>query len=193
MLPTMVRCRVRATQSSTTCPSSSTAMRDSCLVALMTISRDMEIQSTLSTRMTRGLTIYFAGAISGGRADVSHYRQIVQALENDGHYVLAGAVASEEVSAHGESIDAAAIWARDLSWSQEADVLVAEVSLPSTGVGYEVSAARYRYGKQVICLYRAGHTKRCSPMSAGDAGVDLIEYEETPEMLIHCGLRWRNT
>src|SRR5207302_2372936 len=41
MLPTMVRCRVRSTHSSTTCPSSSTAMRDSCLVALMTISRDI--------------------------------------------------------------------------------------------------------------------------------------------------------
>ncbi len=63
-------------------------------------------------------------------------------------------------------------------------MLVAEVSLPSTGVGYEVAAARYRYGKPVICLYRAGHTKRCSAMIAGDAGVELIEYEETPEMLI---------
>ena len=134
--------------------------------------------------MTRGLTIYFAGAISGGRADVAHYRQIVQALEDDGHYVLAGAVASEEVGAHGESIDVAAIWARDLSWIEEADVLVAEVSLPSTGVGYEVATARYRYGKPVICLYRAGHTKRCSAMIAGDTGVELIEYEDTPEMLI---------
>src|SRR5258708_23503590 len=185
MLPTMVRCRVRSTQSSTTCPSSSTAMRDSCLGELMTSSRDMEIQFTLSTRMTSGLAICFAGAISGGRADVSHYRHIVQALEDDGHYVLAGAVASEEVSAHGENIDAAAIWARDLSWIEEADVLVAEVSLPSTGVGYEVSAARYRYGKPVICLYRAGHTKRCSAMIAGDARVDLIEHEETPDRLIH--------
>jgi 2'-deoxynucleoside 5'-phosphate N-hydrolase len=134
--------------------------------------------------MTRGLTIYFAGAISGGRADVSHYRTIVQALEEAGHYVLAGAVASEEVSAHGENIDAGAIWTRDLSWIEEADVLVAEVSLPSTGVGYEVATARYRYGKPVVCLYRAGHTKRCSAMIAGDSGVELIGYQETPEMLV---------
>ena len=134
--------------------------------------------------MLRGLTIYFAGAISGGRADVAHYRQIVQALEDDGHYVLAGAVASEEVGAQGESLDAAAIWARDLSWIEEADVLVAEVSLPSTGVGYEVAVARFRHGRPVICLYRPGHTKRCSAMIAGDAGVELLEYEETSEMLI---------
>lgn len=129
------------------------------------------------------LTIYFAGAISGGRADVAHYRAIVEALEADGHRVLAGAVASEDVGAHGESLDAAAIFARDLGWIREADVLVAEVSLPSTGVGYEVATARYEYRKPVICLYRAAFTKRCSAMVAGDAGVELIEYSETPDML----------
>src|SRR5437016_2894237 len=41
MFPTIVRCRVRSTHSSTACPSSRTAIRDSCLVALMTISRAM--------------------------------------------------------------------------------------------------------------------------------------------------------
>jgi len=97
--------------------------------------------------------------------------------------VLAGAVASEEVTAHGEPLDPCAIFTRDLKWIEEADVLVAEVSVPSTGVGYEIAAARYRFGRPVICLYRAGHTKRCSAMVAGDAGVELIEYEEAAEML----------
>ena len=129
------------------------------------------------------LTLYFAGAISGGRADVGHYRAIVAALEADGHRVLAGAVASEDVGAHGESLEAAAIFTRDLAWIEEADVLVAEVSVPSTGVGYEIAAMRYRFGRPVICLYRAGHTKRCSAMVAGDAGVELIEYEDAEEML----------
>src|SRR5947208_2605580 len=129
------------------------------------------------------LTIYFAGAISGGRADVGHYRAIVEALEAGGHRVLAGAVASEDVGAHGESLEAAAIFARDLGWIAEADVLVAEVSLPSTGVGYEIAAARHRFDRPVICLYRAGHTKRCSAMVAGDAGIELIEYDEDAEML----------
>jgi nucleoside 2-deoxyribosyltransferase len=129
------------------------------------------------------LTIYFGGAISGGRADVAHYRRIVDALQTDGHRVLAGAVASEDVSAHGEALDAEAIFARDLRWIEEADVLVAEVSMPSTGVGYEIAAARYRFGRPVVCLYRAGHTKRCSAMVAGDRGVALIEYEDAEEML----------
>ena len=129
------------------------------------------------------LTIYFAGAISGGRADVAHYRSVVEALTADGHRVLAGAVASEEVTAHGEALDPCAIFTRDLGWLSEADVIVAEVSVPSTGVGYEIAAARYRFGIPVVALYRAGHTKRCSAMVAGDAGVELIEYEDAEEML----------
>src|SRR5688572_30737435 len=104
MLPTIVRCRVRSTHSSTTCPSSSTAMRDSCLVALMTISRDMAAGIVDCALMP--LTIYFAGAITGGRGDVDHYRRIVAALEADGHRVLAGAVAAEHVGPSGEALDA---------------------------------------------------------------------------------------
>jgi len=129
------------------------------------------------------LTIYFAGAISGGRGDVAHYRQIVAVLERDGYRVLAGAVAAEHVGAGGESIEAPAIFDRDLGWIADADVLVAEVSVPSTGVGYEIATARYRHSIPVICLYRPAYTKRCSAMISGDRGIDLIEYTETTEML----------
>ena len=76
------------------------------------------------------LTIYFAGAISGGRGDVAHYRAIVAALERDGHRVLAGAVAAEHVGADGETLQTAAIFERDMQWIAHADVLVAEVSMP---------------------------------------------------------------
>ena len=104
------------------------------------------------------LTIYFAGAISGGRGDVAHYRDIVSALESDGHRVLAGAVAAEHVGADGERLESKAIFERDMQWIEEADVLVAEVSTPSTGVGYEIATARYRRDIPVICLYRPAYT-----------------------------------
>jgi nucleoside 2-deoxyribosyltransferase len=129
------------------------------------------------------LTIYFAGAITGGRADVAHYRRIVSALEEDGHRVLAGAVASETIGDSGEALDACAIFDRDVGWIAEADVLVAEVSMPSTGVGYEIATARYRDRIPVICLYRAEFTKRCTAMVAGDRGVELIAYEDASEMI----------
>jgi hypothetical protein len=130
------------------------------------------------------LTIYFAGAISGGRGDVAHYREIIGALERAGHRVLAGAVATEHVGADGESMEPTAIFNRDIGWIADADVLVAEVSIPSTGVGYEIATARYRFEIPVICLYRPAYTKRCTAMVGGDRGIDLIEYSDTAEMLI---------
>src|SRR3954469_15185717 len=128
-------------------------------------------------------TIYFAGAISGGRGDVALYRQIIAALKADGHPVPAGAVAAEHVPASGETLDSCAIFDRDLAWIAAADVLVAEVSMPSTGVGYEIASARYKYGIPVICLYRPAHTARCTAMVAGDRGIELIEYSEPSDLL----------
>jgi nucleoside 2-deoxyribosyltransferase len=128
-------------------------------------------------------TIYFAGAISGGRSDVALYREIIAALEAEGHHVLAGAVAAEHVTASGEALDSRAIFDRDLAWIAAADVLVAEVSMPSTGVGYEIASARYRYGIPVICHYRPAHTSRCTAMVAGDREIVLIEYSELADLL----------
>ncbi|HET7710469.1 MAG TPA: nucleoside 2-deoxyribosyltransferase [Thermoanaerobaculia bacterium] len=123
-------------------------------------------------------TIYFSGAITGGREDVGLYRRIIDALEAAGHRVLAGAVGAEHVGRNGESLDAAAIFLRDLAWVAESDVLVAEVSKPSLGVGYEIAAARYRYGVPVICLFRPAHVPRCSAMIAGDPDITTLFYRD---------------
>jgi hypothetical protein len=123
-------------------------------------------------------TIYFSGSISGGRHDVPLYRRIVAALEADGHRVLAGNVTADHIGADGEPIEPGAIFNRDLQWIDEADVLVAEVSMPSTGVGYEIATARYRHEMPVICLYRPAHTRRCTAMVAGDEAIRLIEYSD---------------
>lgn len=127
-------------------------------------------------------TIYFSGSISAGREDLPSYQRIVAALERAGHRVLAGTVTSSAVGAEGESRPAREIWERDMAWLAEAaaerGVLVAEVSRPSLGVGYEIAAARYRFAMPVICLYRPAFTSRCSGMIAGDPGVLLIEYTD---------------
>ena len=130
------------------------------------------------------LTIYFAGSISGGRTDVGLYRELIAALEADGHRVLAGAVAAEHVTASGETLDSCAIFDRDLGWIAAADLLVAEVSMPSTGVGYEIASARYQYKIPVICLYQPAHTARCTAMVAGDRGIELIEYSALDDLLV---------
>jgi len=126
--------------------------------------------------------IYFSGSISGGRADAGQYRWIVDQLTAQGHQVLAGMVTDPTIGHEGESGDASAIFERDLEWLQKvADakgVLIAEVSVPSHGVGYEIATARYRFRIPVICLYRPSEGRRCSAMITGDPEIRLIEYSE---------------
>ena len=134
------------------------------------------------TSLLVGTTIYFSGSISGGREDVGMYRTFVAALESAGHRVLAGMVTAAHVGPDGESLSAHDIFDRDLGWIEEVardgGVLVAEVSRPSIGVGYEIGAARYRFRIPVICLYRPAFTRRCSGMIAGDRGIEVIEYTD---------------
>ena len=113
------------------------------------------------------------------------YQRFVAALEGAGHRVLAGQVSSSSLPHAGESLDPQAIFVRDLEWLAQADLVVAEVSIPSHGVGYEIAAARYRFGIPVICLWRPGRTARCSAMIEGDPGVRLITYtDETVEAAV---------
>jgi 2'-deoxynucleoside 5'-phosphate N-hydrolase len=129
------------------------------------------------------MVIYFAGSITGGRGDVAHYREVVAALEADGHRVLAGAVAAEHIGPSGEPLTPCDIFERDVGWLSEADVLVAEVSTPSLGVGYEIATMRYKVRRPVIALYRLAFTARCSAMVSGDRGIELIEYDALADLL----------
>lgn len=133
--------------------------------------------------------IYFSGAITGGRGDVELYRRIVETLESEGHRVFAGVVAAAHIGDAGEALDSTAIFERDLGWIGEvADaggLVVAEVSQPSTGVGYEIAAARYLHDIPVVALYRPKYTRRCTAMVAGDSGIEMIEYtDETMEWML---------
>lgn len=128
-------------------------------------------------------TIYFSGSISGGRGDVGLYRRMIDALENEGHRVIAGAVAAEHVGDGGEALGMREIFERDLGWIDESDLVVAEVSIPSLGVGYEIGYARYRRGIPVLCLYRPAWTRRCSAMISGDPGIELLEYDEVENVI----------
>jgi len=45
------------------------------------------------------------------------------------------------------------VYARDIAWLEGSDVLVAELSTPSHGVGYEIAYA-LDLDKPVLCLYQ---------------------------------------
>ena len=70
--------------------------------------------------------------------------------------VLTEHIADEQLTSLGESMDDPTIHDRDLAWLKEADCLVAEVTTPSLGVGFEIGKAT-EWGLRVLCGAAGGH------------------------------------
>jgi nucleoside 2-deoxyribosyltransferase len=126
------------------------------------------------------MKIYFAGAIRGGRADAPLYLEIVKLLREHGE-VLTEHVAAEELTARGEPAADKAIHDRDLEWLRQADCLVAEVTVPSLGVGYEIGRM-VEWGKPILCLYRSREDRTLSAMIAGGDPIDVRKYQKSADL-----------
>ena len=112
------------------------------------------------------MNIYFACSITGGRELEAVYQQMVAALEADGHIIPTSHLAQAEAM-HGErALSPQAVYERDVNWIRTCDALIAEVSVPSHGVGYEIGFA-LNIGKPVLCLY--SEERRVSKMITGNA------------------------
>ena len=130
------------------------------------------------------MKIYFAGSIRGGREDRDLYAALIRALEEHGE-ILTEHVGAESLSAYGEEgMSDREIFDRDMSWLREADLLVAEVTTPSLGVGYEIACAE-KSGKPVLCLYRERPGKRLSAMLAGNRSLTIGAYKNLDEARAH--------
>jgi len=84
--------------------------------------------------------IYFAGSVSAGRQDVESYKELINYIKNHGD-VLTEHVGDSSMNELGEDKPPEFIHERDMSWLAESDVLIAEVSNPSLGVGFEIARA----------------------------------------------------
>ncbi len=126
------------------------------------------------------MKIYFAGSIRGGREDAELYFQIIDYLKNFGE-VLTEHVGDVLLSEMGDDgITDTFIHDRDLEWLKTADVLIAEVTTVSMGVGYEIGRA-VEAGKPVLCLFRPDSGKNLSAMIAGCSSLKLLNYESLEE------------
>lgn len=120
--------------------------------------------------------IYFAGSIRGGRSDANIYKQLVEELKTY------GAVLTEHISLEEVSFDLSDrhIHDRDLKWLSNSDILIAEVTTPSLGVGYEIGRA-VEMSKPVICLYRKEGEALLSAMIGGSSAVKVYNYADVEE------------
>ncbi len=127
------------------------------------------------------MKIYFSASIAGGRAYLPVYKKIVAHLKSKGHIVLSEHIIREDIFGDEERWAPRRVFEQDIAWLDDCDRVVAEVSNPSLGVGYEICYALEK-GLNVLCLYQAG--LKISKMITGNSAPKLIviEYHNEAEL-----------
>ena len=123
--------------------------------------------------------VYFAGSIRGGRADADLYRRMIEYIQKT-DIVLTEHVGNPAVIASEKGQTDCQIYDQDTSWLRESDILIAECTTPSLGVGYELAYAE-KYGIPCHILYNSTRTS-LSAMLSGDPYFIIHPYTTEEEV-----------
>ena len=119
---------------------------------------------------------YFAASIRGGRKDQNKYNELIRFLSSKVE-VLTEHVGDSSLEQTGEqNLSDKEIYHRDLEWLESADAVIAEVTNPSLGVGYELGIAE-KLGRPVLCLFDdSDHNRTLSAMISGNHKITTFRY-----------------
>ena len=122
------------------------------------------------------MKVYFAGSIRAGRGDAGLYHRMIEYISRT-DTVLTEHVGDMRLEKNATDEE---IYDRDTAWLREADLVIAECTCPSLGVGYELAYAEAQ-GKPCHILYDADRT-RLSAMLAGNARFHVHPYEKEEDV-----------
>jgi 2'-deoxynucleoside 5'-phosphate N-hydrolase len=117
------------------------------------------------------MTIYLACTVRGDRGGVLAGRAICERLQRHGHRVLTTHLLADDVETAESQITETEVFRRDLEWLAACDLLVAEASGSSYGVGFEVGYVLGRAattGQRVILLYDTARRHQVSRLITGN-------------------------
>jgi nucleoside 2-deoxyribosyltransferase len=128
------------------------------------------------------VNIYFACSITGGREFEPIYQALTAALLADGHEIPTAHLAGSAVVELETRVSPREVFDRDVGWISTADALLAEVSVPSHGVEYEIGLA-LAASKPVLCLCQKD--RKVSKMISGNPHPELKfqSYRDAPEAI----------
>ena len=133
------------------------------------------------------MTIYLACTVRGDRGGVEAGRAICARLQHHGHRVLTTHLLADDVDDAESTLTERTVYTRDLEWLSSCDVLVAEASGSSYGVGFEVGYVLGRAkasGQRVVLLYDAARRGAISRLITGncDAACTTFGYASIDEL-----------
>lgn len=98
------------------------------------------------------MIIYCAGPIKGDTTYQDNYRKMIKIVEEEGHSAFAEFNEKFNTSI---PLTEKQIYTRDLKWIEGSHLMIAEISGPSLGVGFEISYALFQKKIPVLALISA--------------------------------------
>lgn len=134
------------------------------------------------------MTIYLACTVRGDRGGVLAGRAICERLLAHGHDVLTTHLLADDVNEAEAELAEADVYRRDLAWLSGCDVLIAEASGSSYGVGFEVGYVLGRAGvsgQHVVLVYAQARRDHVSRLITGncDTNCTTFGYSSLDELI----------
>lgn len=125
--------------------------------------------------------IYFAGSIRGGRIDADLYRRIIEYMQQK-DTVLTEHIGRPDLNLLEQGKRDMDIYSQDTSWLRESDIVIAECTCPSLGVGYELA---YAENRNIPCHIFYDKTKtQLSAMLTGNPYFHIHPYSQEEEIYV---------
>lgn len=128
---------------------------------------------------TQTVKIYFACSVRDGRDDKHIYEQLVRFLQKSCE-VLTEFNVDKDLTPLGTPGATSKTYKRDMSMLKQSEAMIAEVTMPSLGVGYEIAKAE-EINIPILALYRPQLNRSLSAMIDGSPDVTVGEYGEIPQ------------
>jgi 2'-deoxynucleoside 5'-phosphate N-hydrolase len=118
------------------------------------------------------MIIYCASPIRGDRIYESIYKEIVSHVNSLGHTALSELSDKFRPAIPLTDIQ---IYKRDVKWMESSQLMIAEASSASTGVGFEVAYFLYHLKRPVLVLNKYGEKTVSAMISGNDAELLTIQ------------------
>ena len=127
------------------------------------------------------MKIFFAGSIRGGRQLIPTYLYIIRFLKSRDYTVISEHVAAEGLEKVEAKMTEQDIYEKDANWIEESDCVVAEITVPSIGVGYEICHA-IKHKKPVLCVYQEGANASAMMLGNSTGYVTAKSYSDKKQL-----------
>ena len=126
------------------------------------------------------MKVYISGSIYGGRQKVENYKAIIEKIEEFAEVLNKNIIDDDVIEKETFQKDNEIF--EDLeNKMREADFILADVTVPSLGVGYEIGFSDM-IGKKIIAIYDLNDIEKVSTMIRGNERIKLIGYHKIEEI-----------